>query len=382
MNTAHRSLRRFAPTTAAILMVSAGSLFAGPLNPPAGPVTSSMKALSEVEPRTAINATNTPGDANSVFKITQAGSYYLTSNLSVGSGQVGIEIAANSVTIDLNGFVITGTTGSFHGVSTVGQPLHSITVRNGTIRQMGGNGVSLLAAVPSNFTNLNGLVIEDLVIKSCDSGISTDSGIVRNCVISDCDAWGIYGFGWTSGDVLVDGCVASNNTLDGISVGNGTVRGCLSRSNGSNGISVGNTGIIQSCHSEDNQWGYGGSRYHLIDSVAQDNALGGVYTNDASVMRGNRIHSTTLAAGTIGIKIANSGSRLEGNNVVRQSLAIKSTGANNFIVGNSISSCPTAIDAVAGNRVGTIVVGTSSPAINGNSGGGLGTTDPYANILY
>jgi len=41
-----------------------------------------------------------------------------------------------------------------------------------------------------------------------------------------------------------------------------------------------------------------------------------------------------------------------------------------------------AINAVAGNRVGAILAGTYSPAINGNSGGGLGFTDPNANILY
>src|SRR2546423_12808745 len=59
------------------LLVTSGLLFAGPLDPPAGPVTSSNKTLGEVEPRTPVNATNTPGDGISLFKITQPGSYYL-----------------------------------------------------------------------------------------------------------------------------------------------------------------------------------------------------------------------------------------------------------------------------------------------------------------
>src|SRR5215470_13825947 len=71
----------------------------GPLNPPAGPVASTYKTLSEVEPRVAINAANTPGDANSTYRIAQAGSYYLTGNLSGEAGKSCIEIDASNVTL-------------------------------------------------------------------------------------------------------------------------------------------------------------------------------------------------------------------------------------------------------------------------------------------
>jgi hypothetical protein len=67
--------------SALILVATAGLLIAGPLTPPAGPVTSTYKPLSDVEPRIAINAVNTPGDSSSVFLITQPGSYYLTGNV-------------------------------------------------------------------------------------------------------------------------------------------------------------------------------------------------------------------------------------------------------------------------------------------------------------
>src|ERR1700761_393464 len=75
----------------------------GSLTPP-GPPAMIMKSLDQVEPRTAINSTNTPGDADSTYKITQPGSYYLTENLTGTSGKVGIEIAANDVSLDLMGF--------------------------------------------------------------------------------------------------------------------------------------------------------------------------------------------------------------------------------------------------------------------------------------
>lgn len=53
----------------------------GSINPPAGVVASSGKTLSEVEPRTAVNATNTPGDTTAVYIISQPGSYMLTGNV-------------------------------------------------------------------------------------------------------------------------------------------------------------------------------------------------------------------------------------------------------------------------------------------------------------
>src|SRR5262245_50105057 len=80
---------------------------AGPLNPPVGPVTSTYKTLSDVEPRTAINATNTPGDATCLFRITTPGSYYLTGNVTGVPGKAIITVANAGqvgVTIDLNGF--------------------------------------------------------------------------------------------------------------------------------------------------------------------------------------------------------------------------------------------------------------------------------------
>src|SRR5262249_21787578 len=86
------------------LAAAAGLLIAGPLTPPAGPVASSYKTLTEVEPRIAINAVNTPGDNDSVYKITQPGSYYLTGNVQGALNRHGIEIAASNVTVDLMGF--------------------------------------------------------------------------------------------------------------------------------------------------------------------------------------------------------------------------------------------------------------------------------------
>src|SRR6185503_15533594 len=93
----------------------------GPLTPlaPPGPT---MKTLQQVEPRTPISALP--------FNITNAGAYYLTTNL---SGNAGISINASNVTVDLNGFSLLGA-GNGTGI-LVGSAQVGISVRNGGVRR-------------------------------------------------------------------------------------------------------------------------------------------------------------------------------------------------------------------------------------------------------
>src|SRR6202453_25883 len=79
------------------------ALFAqGSLTPP-GPPGATMLTLSQIEPRTPISSGG--------FIITAPGSYCLTTNL-VCTNTFGIETFANNITLDLNGFSLTGTSGA------------------------------------------------------------------------------------------------------------------------------------------------------------------------------------------------------------------------------------------------------------------------------
>jgi hypothetical protein len=230
---------------------------AGPLNPPAGALSASGKTLTEIEPRTAITLANTPGDADSLFKITQPGSYYLTGTIVGAVAKHGIEVAADFVTIDLNGFTMVGVTDSFDAVRGDGGPLHvGLTVKNGTISgwtngsavYAGGMADCRAADLRVSGVAFEGVwfgargVIERCVVRGTRGGLRAGSAsVVRDSSSEDATERGIY----TSHESMVWGCQVRNSTGVGIDSGvNSTVRDCTVRSAGSVGVLVGSSSNV------------------------------------------------------------------------------------------------------------------------------------------
>jgi hypothetical protein len=219
--------------TVCALLTSAANIFAqGFLTPPPGAPAPTMKTLDQVEPRTIINATNTPGDANNMFIISSSGSYYLTGNVTGVSGKNGILITAYNITVDLNGFSLAGVTGSLAGISLPSGFGFDYTVRNGIIHEWGGAGIDL-----SN--TWNSLIEDLLVYANGGAGIKMgDSCKLRDCVSRSNTLYGIV----AGTNSLVSHCAASGNGVGGISVGTGsTIAGCAASGNvgGSGGTGVG-----------------------------------------------------------------------------------------------------------------------------------------------
>ncbi|MEK6704089.1 MAG: right-handed parallel beta-helix repeat-containing protein [Planctomycetota bacterium] len=397
-------------------------LAAGPLNPPGGAVTSTYKTLTEVEPRTAINAANTPGDADSLFKITQPGSYYLTGNITGAAGKHGVEIATSGVTLDLNGFDLVGAGGfgTSDGVSVTAGGLSHIAVVNGSVRGWADEGVDL-----GTFGAFNCRIVDVLTSDNSGHGISAGNnctvtgcsayqnagigiftsiaGTISNCsayvnantgiatgdasTISNCTASYNGNFGLTTGiGSTVSSCTARTNGVSGIyAAGGSTVLGSSANSNSGDGITAIDGCTITNCTAADNATrGIGvNNGCQITACTTRNNLFDGIVVNYACVVSGNNCNGDGTAAGTHGgIRVLGQANRVESNNVTYAQRGFLVDSGGNVIARNTATGCTVNWVVVAGNKC-LVVAGVNSAAINGSSGGvSPGSTDPSANYSY
>lgn len=133
-----------------------------------------------IDQNKALNGAITANDtAGFPITISTSGSYKLTSNLVVPAGVDGIQVWASNVTIDLNGFSITGpascggqspssivcTATTTRGINSAGGNIFRLAVRNGSV---GGFGTCVDARYVSR--------IADLMLHDCDTGIVAFDG--------------------------------------------------------------------------------------------------------------------------------------------------------------------------------------------------------------
>ena len=397
MNT--RSLIATGIICATVIATAALLSNAGPLSPPAGPIAPTNKTLSEVEPRIAVNATNTPGDNDitpSLFKISQPGSYYLTGNITGVASKNGIEIAASNVTLDLNGFTLQGVAGSLDGVFVSVFAL-GVAVENGVAAGWGGDGVDLLNAskstlrsVRANGNGLAGLTIGfSSVVDACVASGNGSTGISTgaSCTIANSSAEGNSGSGISaSTGVLIIACAARSNALFGVFASSGShVSQSTAASNTGDGFFLGSGSVISGCSATSNgddgiAASSGGT---IVDNAAAFNTGDGIQASGDSLVRGNACASNGSAGNGAGIHTISSDNRVEGNSVTDNDRGIDVDSAGNFIVSNSASGNTINYDIVINNKVGLIVAAPNSLAISGSTGGaGLSTTRAWANFSF
>jgi parallel beta-helix repeat protein len=399
----------------ALLAVPCAS--AGPITPPPGPVGSTHKTLTEVEPRTAINAVNTPGDANSLFKITQSGSYYLTGNLTGVSGKHGIEVAASDVTIDLMGFALQATETAMDGVATEGTR-SGITIRNGIISgwgqagidlEQGGSGSgaiiesvqarqnavginvgrsSIVRSCVITGNRVDGMVIDERsVVESCVASENGGVGIVigDGSVASNCQVWSNESFGLIMrSSSAATNCVANNNGQSGIFASSaGTISGCTTNSNGAHGIQA-QFSTIYGCSAMSNQGGgiLGGEGSSISGCTVRLNKWHGIYVIESCVVRDNGCFENGDAPDEAGIYALEGDHRIEGNLCVANRRGIWLERSASIFLRNTCSGNDVNWHVAAGNH-GLVVSSVPSAGFSGNSGGApLGATEPDVNFTY
>ena len=272
-------------------VVAGASAPGGDLNPPPGPVAPTLKPLTDVEPRTAVNAANTPGNASASFVISQPGSYYLTGNINADTDKDAIHISADNVTLDASGFVLDGA-GATAATS-------AISITDAYV------GVTITDAVITNWAgpSIIGEDASELVLRRLRVADGAGYGVlVGGAHARDCEIHNCAGAFAASADAILEECHITQCT--------GTT------------VDVGARSIVRHNDFYDN----------------------GTFTIRLSGDDGLIEHNTINGGGTIGINVANGAGTIVRNNTVRQcstglfaSGASGNTFADNIVENNIVN---------------------------------------------
>ena len=276
MKTTHTTYALAALALLSTLNPQLSTVFAqGSLTPPGAPAPT-MKSLDQIEARTAI--TNTA----SLVTISQPGSYYLTHNLTVSSGD-GIDINTNGVTLDLNGFTISSTAASATGTGILlNSRLSDITIFNGHIRggvTNNGSGVysgsGFAIGIYYSGSSPANVIVSRVTVSGCLSyGINlavSDTTLVDSCVVQTVGSAGIYANN-----------IRSSTALDcgGNAIYGAVVSGCYGACSGNGDGVHGN--LVQNCTGISAGIGYGViANYTAHDCYGSSQSGYGVYADTA-----------------------------------------------------------------------------------------------------
>ena len=321
-------------------------------------------------------------------------------------------INSNYVTVDLNGFSVTGVNSS--GVpaiqvgNTTGGNMTGLCIRNGKVNNWS-NGLGAVSAAA------DGALFEKLIVTDNSDGpglIATEGCTIKDCIVKNnvvgTNQSGIGGIGIYAGNgCIVVNCGATANGAAGIHVGSGgSLVNCSSYSNGGDGIATGSSCSLKNCSAESNA-GFGINAYlacTVSGCAVGSNQNSGINVSDASTVNG-----CTATFNTHNGIVCSSRCHIINNNCSENDQDGQTTDAGIVATGNGNTIDSNESDENGGNGGGYILSGTHNllirnsatangynynvgsantygPIINMSSGGVIssasGTVNPWTNWIH
>jgi len=284
------------------ILASAAAAFAqGSLTPPPGAPAPVMKSLDQIEARTPLVAgqAGVSIDANGGITISASGSYYLTGNRTVSTGN-GILINSSGVSVDLNGFSLISTSASNIGVGiAIGSSAKDITIFNGHIRgSVSNSGGTYTGSGFNDGINAPGgavlnAQVRNVTVSGCKSkgiDLAATSGI--STVVESCVVRSIGGLGIAAN--LVSHCSATDCGSTAISAD--AVSNCTAKSTAGSGIDA---EVVQNCHAV-------GAVKGILAGISVTNSYGEGLASDPGISCGSGTTSFSQGKSATGFAIYSS----------------------------------------------------------------------------
>lgn len=223
-------------------------------------------AQATIDQNKALAGNLTPGDAAG-FPVTLSvpGSYKLTGNLVVPAGLSGIVVTASGVTLDLNGFNISGPILCTHNQSSFAVTCTPVTAQNWGVEMMSGGNTVRNGAVRGFFTGVRYLGADQ----------------IENMLIEHNAGYGVLSASSEGARTLIRGVRSQFNGVDGFGVSAALIQNSTSSANGRHGFRATRSVVFDSVAVNNFDAGFSGNNLVVGRTMSEANH-GGDYVGTTS----------------------------------------------------------------------------------------------------